>query len=58
VSPGGGNHGLFQINNVHRGNFEEVTQQPWSEVYDPYLNTVFAKWLFDQSGWSPWACNP
>jgi hypothetical protein len=57
-SAGGGNHGLFQINNVHRGTFERVTGQPWSSVYDQYHNTVFAKWLFDQEGWSPWACKP
>ncbi len=58
VSAGGGNHGLFQINNVHRGTFEQVTGQPWSAVYHPYYNAQFAKWLFDQSGWRPWACRP
>src|SRR5262245_15069844 len=49
VSPGGGNHGLFQINNVHRGTFEAVTGQPWSAVYDAQWNTKFAKHLYDQS---------
>jgi hypothetical protein len=49
-------HGLFQINAVHRGQFEAVTGQPWSAVYDPYWNTVYAKWLYDHQGWSPWAC--
>ena len=58
VSPGGGNHGLFQINNVHRSTFERVTGQPWSAVYDPYWNSVFAKWLYDQQGWRPWTCKP
>ena len=58
VSPGGGNHGLFQINNVHRGTFEQVTGQPWTAVYDPYFNAVFAKWLYDQQGWQPWTCQP
>ena len=57
-SRGGGNHGLFQINNVHRASFERVTGQPWSAVYDPYWNTVYAKSLFDQQGWRPWACKP
>ena len=57
-SAGGGNHGLFQINNVHRASFERVTGQPWSAVYDPYWNAVFAKWLYDQSGWRPWTCKP
>jgi len=56
VSPGGGNHGLFQINNVHRGTFESVTGQPWSAVYSADANTRFAHWLWSQSGWGPWAC--
>lgn len=49
-------HGLFQINIVHRGQFEQVTGQPWSSVYDPFWNSVYAKWLYDQQGWSPWTC--
>ena len=49
-------HGLFQINAVHRRDFEAVTGQPWSAVYDPYWNTVFAKHLFDTQGWGPWTC--
>lgn len=56
MSPGGGNHGLFQINNVHSGNFQAVTGVPWSGRYDAEANTRFAKWLYDQSGWGPWAC--
>jgi hypothetical protein len=56
VSAGGGNHGLFQINNVHRGTFESVTGQPWSAVYDADANTRFARWLYGQEGWGPWAC--
>jgi hypothetical protein len=56
VSPGGGNHGLFQINNVHRGTFESVTGAPWSAVYDAETNTRFARWLYGQQGWGPWAC--
>lgn len=56
MSPGGGNHGLFQINSVHRGTFEAVTGAPWSAVYDAELNTRFAKYLHDRSGWGPWAC--
>ena len=51
-------HGLFQINAVHRGQFEAVTGQPWSEVYNPFWNSVYAKWLYDQEGWSPWTCQP
>ena len=56
VSPGGANHGLFQINDVHREDFERVTGRPWSEIYDAHWNTVYAKWLFDRQGWAPWAC--
>jgi hypothetical protein len=58
VSPGGGNHGLFQINNVHQGTFTQVTGQPWSERYHPHWNTVFAKHLYDTQGWGPWTCKP
>lgn len=56
VSPGGGNHGLFQINSVHQGTFESVTGAPWSAVYDAEANTRFAHWLWTQQGWGPWAC--
>jgi hypothetical protein len=58
VSPGGGNHGLFQINNVHRASFERVTGQPWPAVYSAYFNAEFARWLYDQQGWRPWSCRP
>ena len=58
VSSGGGNHGLFQINNVHADDFASVTGRPWSDRYDARANTVFAKWMFDRSGWGPWACSP
>lgn len=56
VSPGGGNHGLFQINSVHRGSFQQVTGQQWNRVYDSYWNSMFAKHLFDRQGWGPWSC--
>jgi Lysozyme like domain len=58
VSAGGGNHGLFQINNIHQPSFEAVTGRPWSEVYSAEWNTRFAKYLFDDQGWRPWACQP
>lgn len=57
-SAGGGNHGLFQINTVHRGQFEQVTGQSWTQIYHPYFNTMYAKWLYDQQGWEPWTCQP
>ena len=49
-------HGLFQINIVHKADFQRVTGQAWSQVYDPYWNTYYAKWLFDRQGWGPWTC--
>ena len=49
-------HGLFQINIVHKQQFEQVTGRPWSDVYNSYWNTRYAKWLYDQQGWGPWAC--
>jgi len=59
VSPGGGNHGLFQINNVHAATFEAVTGAPWaSGRYDAGKNAQFARWLYDSSGWGPWTCKP
>jgi hypothetical protein len=56
MSPGGGNHGLFQINNVHQGSFTAVTGRPWSAVYDANANAQFARYLYNQSGWGPWGC--
>ena len=51
-------HGLFQINRVHAGEFSQVTGKPWSSIYDAEWNTKFAKWLYDQDGWAPWRCQP
>ncbi len=57
VSPGGGNLGLFQLNRVHATDFETVTGVPFSQGWsDPYLNTLYAKHLYDESGWGPWTC--
>jgi hypothetical protein len=58
VSSGGGNHGLFQINFVHENDFVAVTGRPWSDVYNADANAQFARYLYDESGWSPWACSP
>lgn len=55
VSPGGGNHGLFQINTVHRGLVASMGYS-WSQIYDPYVNSAVARRIYDESGWSPWAC--
>jgi Lysozyme like domain len=56
MSAGGGNHGLFQINNVHAGSFAAVTGQSWDARYNAHYNAQFARYLYDQSGWGPWAC--
>lgn len=57
VSPGGGNHGLFQINTVHRDAFLAVTDLPFDDgVDDPELNARFARHLYDGQGWEPWSC--
>lgn len=57
VSPDGANYGLFQINRVHRADFEAVTGQSWSSsVLTAYWNTMYAKHLYDAEGWRPWAC--
>lgn len=59
VSSGGGNHGLFQINEVHRDAFESVTGQSFQpSVYDADANARFARHLYDSSGWQDWACQP
>ena len=57
-SSGGGNLGLFQINYVHEADFQSVTGQPYHDgAYDPYANSQYAKYLYDQAGgWGPWAC--
>ena len=56
-SPGGGNHGLFQINNVHARQFTRVTGLPWAKYrYDPDANAHYARWLYDTEGWEPWGC--
>jgi hypothetical protein len=57
VSPDGSNHGLFQINVVHRDSFEAVTGRPWSTGrYEAAANSMFARWLYDGQGWGPWTC--
>lgn len=58
MSPGGGNHGLFQLNNVHAGSFAAVTGQSWDARYNAYYNAQFARYLYNSSGWRPWACRP
>lgn len=50
-------HGLFQINRPsHEAAFPRVTGRPWSAVYEPGPNVVYAAHLHASSGWRPWVC--
>lgn len=52
---GSQDYGLWQINNIHRVRFEQVTGVPYSAgVNDPDLNTRFAVFLQHEQGWRPW----
>jgi hypothetical protein len=53
VSPGGGNHGLFQINTVHRSRVASMGYS-WSDIYDPYVNARVARTIYNERGWAPW----
>lgn len=57
ISAGGGNWGLFQINQVHK---QRVTSMgyAWDQLLDPRVNALVARSIFDDSGWAPWACRP
>jgi hypothetical protein len=56
VSAGGIYWGLFQLGTHHRAAFEAVTGKPWSMVLEADANSLYARWLYDQSGWAPWSC--
>jgi hypothetical protein len=59
VSPGGANHGLFQLNHGHQARFAEVTGVGWVEgVHVAFYNAQYARYLYDHNGWSDWACRP
>lgn len=52
-------HGVMQLNAVHRGQFEAVTGVAWSpNVYHADANARYARWLYSQQGWGPWTCQP
>lgn len=57
ISKGGGNWGLFQINQVHK---QRVARMgfAWDDLLDPRVNSLVAKSIFDDGGWGPWACKP
>lgn len=53
----GPNYGLFQINRVHVDQWADVTGTSFASSWsDPNLNAQFARWLYDEQGWGPWAC--
>ncbi len=56
ISPGGGNHGLFQINNVHKTMVANMGYSWNPDIYDPYINAKVARVLWNESGWQPWTC--
>jgi len=56
VSPDGANHGLFQINTVHKPLVRRMGYQWNPDIYDPYVNTHVARRLWKESGWQPWSC--
>jgi hypothetical protein len=55
VSAGGGNWGLFQINTVHKQRVADMGYS-WSQILDPYVNSAVAAAIYNEQGWSPWAC--
>lgn len=57
VSAGGGNHGLFQINSVHKPTVQAMGYS-WNQIYDPYVNAKVARKIFNDAGksWRPWGC--
>lgn len=59
MSPDGRNFGLFQINVVHRDDFEQFTGRTWDDaIFDPDANAAYARKLYDgHGGWRrDWAC--
>lgn len=65
VNPGAvsptNDHGMMQINRRwHERAFTSVTGRPWSDVYDPFWNAVYARHLWRSTGgnWQHWTCKP
>ena len=49
-----GNHGLTQINNIHRAWIEELGWTFPDDLYDPAKNLRFAYLLWADDGWKHW----
>jgi len=49
-----GNHGLTQINNIHRAWVEELGWTFPDDLYDPAKNLRFAYLLWADDGWKHW----
>ena len=48
-------YGMFQINRVHRADFERYTGRDWSAIFDPNMNGLYARKLWREQGWRPWS---
>ncbi|MDP1820536.1 MAG: transglycosylase SLT domain-containing protein [Acidimicrobiales bacterium] len=55
ISRGGGNWGLFQINQVHHRRVAAMGYA-WEDMLDPTVNSLVARSIFEEQGWQPWAC--
>lgn len=54
VSPSN-DHGILQVNAVHRRAFEALTGKPFfPNIYNPVLAGQYGRQLWDQQGWRPW----
>lgn len=51
-----GDYGLFQINRrAHKAQFERKLGGPFEQkALDPWNNARYARYLYNQVGWSPW----
>ena len=49
-----GNHGLTQLNNIHRAWVEELGWTFPDDLYDPAKNLRFAYLLWADDGWKHW----
>lgn len=58
-TPGKGDHGLFQVNHVHKDKVE-AHRETMSSLFDPFFNARIAREVYDEdirkggSGWGPW----
>ena len=46
--------GLMQINKVHRHYMDDMGMVFPESMFDPYMNLVYARSLWERAGWEPW----